>query len=145
ATRALFDGGQLRTGDLGYVADGELFVTGRKKDLIILSGRNHDPQSIERVASEVPGVRRGNVVAFSRPGRNTEELVVVAEARGEDGAALVRAIRTRLNDELQLAAADVRVVAPGSLPKTSSGKLQRNRARQLYLDGGFAPEQEAKG
>jgi fatty-acyl-CoA synthase len=131
----------LHTGDLGYIADGELYVTGRKKDLIILNGRNYDPQSIEWVVQEVDGVRKGNVVAFSVPGERTEELVVVAEVKGEvDNPALVDAIGAAVRDELMIAPADVALVPRGALPKTSSGKLQRAKTRADYLDGTLGKE-----
>ena len=69
------------TGDLGYIADGEVYVTGRMKDILILNGRNYDPQSIEWVVQDMDGIRKGNVVAFSIPGERTEELIIVAETR----------------------------------------------------------------
>src|SRR5262249_23964680 len=71
--------GWLRTGDLGYLADGELYITGRSKDILIVHGRNYYPQAIEWPVEEVPGIRKGNVVAFSVPGADTEEVVIVAE------------------------------------------------------------------
>ena len=140
ATEAAFGGGWLRTGDLGYLADGEVYITGRKKDLIIVNGRNYDPQRIEWLADELPGLRRGSAVAFSRPGSSSEELVVVAEARSRDTEALVQAIRSRVSEQLQLAVTDVVLVRPGALPKTSSGKLQRQKTRQQYLDGTLGRE-----
>ncbi len=136
ATAEVFRPEGLRTGDLGYLADGELFVTGRKKDLLILNGRNYDPQTVEWQAAEVPGIRKGNVVAFTRPGADTEELVIVAESR--ESAARARLgdeVRRHVQAQLCLVAADVVLVGPGELPKTSSGKLQRARTRQQYLDG----------
>ncbi len=130
----------LRTGDLGYVVDGELFVTGRRKDLIILNGRNYDPQIIEWEVTEVPGVRKGSAVAFSRPSRSTEELVIVAESRQPEAAALRDAIQLRVRESLQLSPADVVLLAPGQVPKPSSGKLQRARARSQYLRGALGRE-----
>jgi fatty-acyl-CoA synthase len=136
ASEPVFSEEGLHTGDLGYIADGEVYVTGRKKDLIILNGRNYDPQSIEWEVAEVAGIRKGNVVAFSRPGEATEELVVVAEAKtGVDRGALAAAVRQRVYSNLFLRAADVVLLGPGVLPKTSSGKLQRSRTRQQYLEG----------
>ncbi|MCB9788997.1 MAG: fatty acyl-AMP ligase [Deltaproteobacteria bacterium] len=141
ATARAFREDGLRTGDLGYLAGGELFVTGRKKDLIILNGRNYDPQSIEWVAAEVDGVRRGNVVAFSRRGEATEELIVVAEVRrGTDEEAVTGELRRRLREDLALNPADVLLCPPGTLPKTTSGKLQRARAAQQYLAGTLGTE-----
>ena len=137
ATAAVFSDGWLHTGDLGYLVDGEVFVTGRKKDIIVVNGRNHDPQRIEWLVDEVPGVRRGNVAAFSVPGEDSEKLVVAYESVEPDQS-LADTIRRRVHTELQLNVADVVRLEPGQLPKTSSGKLQRQRTRQLYLDGGLA-------
>jgi fatty-acyl-CoA synthase len=140
ATGETFTPKGLLTGDYGYLADGELYVTGRKKDIIILNGRNYDPQTIEWEVAEVPGIRKGNVVAFSRPGTATEELVVVAEAKPTDLAALVEAVKTRVQGSLLLNVTDVVLIGPGQLPKTSSGKLQRRRTREQYLDGALGRE-----
>lgn len=126
----------LRTGDLGYLADGELYVTGRQKDLIILNGRNYDPQLIEWEVNDVDGVRKGGVIAFSRPGNNTEELVIVAERQTpRDVPDLAEQIRQRVRENLRLNPVDVVLLAAGQLPKTSSGKLQRQRTRKHYLEG----------
>jgi fatty-acyl-CoA synthase len=135
--RAFGDDGWLRTGDLGYLAAGEIFVTGRQKDVLVIRGRNTDPQRVEWAAEAVPGVRAGNVVAFSRPGADTEELVVALERNpgAGDDAAIARAVGRRINEVAQLAVADLVLLAPGTLPKTSSGKVQRARARHLYLAG----------
>ncbi len=141
ATAKSFRPDGLRTGDLGYLVDGELFVTGRKKDLIILNGRNYDPQSIEWVVADVPGIRMGNVIAFSRPGNDTEELVVVAETKDKtDLAALATDVRTRIRENFQMNVADVVLLGPGALPKTTSGKLQRQKARAQYLEGTLGVE-----
>ncbi len=141
ATAKSFRSDGLRTGDLGYLADGELFVTGRKKDLIILNGRNYDPQSIEWVVAEIPGVRQGNVIAFSRPGNNTEELVVVAETKEkEDLQALATAIREAIRENHAMNPADIVLLPAGALPKTTSGKLQRQKARAHYLEGTLGVE-----
>ena len=134
ATAATFRDGWLHTGDLGYVLDGGVYVTGRLKDLIILNGRNIHPQSIEWTVAEVEGVRKGNVIAFSVPGSTSEELVVAVETRTEETAELVQAIRNRVQKEFSLTVSDVVCLKPGSLPKTSSGKLQRRKARQTYLN-----------
>lgn len=139
ATAAAFKDGWLRTGDLGYILDGEVYVTGRIKDLIILNGRNLHPQSIEWVAAQVEGVRKGNVVAISRPGPASEELVLVLESReaqtDSQKATLIQQVRTRIQQEMGIVPADVVVLSVGSLPKTSSGKLQRRKTRQEYLAG----------
>ena len=129
--------GWLRTGDLGYLDAGELYVTGRMKDLIILNGRNVHPQVIEWLASDVEGVRSGCVAAFSRPGRTGEELVVVAETRG-DRAAAISKIEVAVVSGLFVKPADVVCVKPGSLPRTSSGKLRRHQIRKSYLSGSLS-------
>ena len=136
ATAAAWRGGWLHTGDLGYLKDGELYVTGRLKDLLIINGRNLHPQSIEWVVQELDGVRKGNVVAFSVPGESTEQVIVALERKG-DGSIdeLVARVRDAVSAEFSLAVADVVVLDPGLLPKTSSGKLQRRKARQYYQRG----------
>ncbi len=126
----------LLTGDLGYLADGELYVTGRMKDIIILNGRNYDPQSIEWVVQEIDGIRKGNVVGFSVPGTHSEHLVIVAEVKDDiDGEDLQNTIRSTVKEELFLSPNDILLVPRGSLPKTSSGKLQRRKTRQQFIDG----------
>ena len=133
ATRRTIVDGWLHTGDLGYLADGRVFVSGRKKDILILNGRNYYPQSLEWVVEEVPGIRKGNVVVFSRPGEASEELVVAAETREKDHEALRREIERQLSAELSLRVSDVVFLLPGQLPKTSSGKVQRAKTRAQYL------------
>ena len=136
ATSELLWDGWLLTGDRGFVHDGELFVCGRIKDLVIVAGRNYAPQGIEWAAMRAPGVRRDYVVAFSLPGDETERLVVVAESehpRRTDG--LAEAIRVSVLGEYALRVDEVVVVAPWTLPKTSSGKLRRAAVRQLYERG----------
>jgi acyl-CoA synthetase (AMP-forming)/AMP-acid ligase II len=132
--------GWLRTGDLGYVLDGEVYVTGRMKDLVILHGRNIHPQAIEWVAQEVEGVRKGNVVAFSRPGAHSEELVIALETRSTDPDAVAAAVRAAVQRDIGTAVADVVVLPTGALPKTSSGKLQRRLTRAQYIAGSLGRE-----
>jgi acyl-CoA synthetase (AMP-forming)/AMP-acid ligase II len=128
--------GWLRTGDLGYLADGELYLLGRRKDVIIVRGRNLYAHDIEGVAGEHPDVRTGNVAAFGVPATDTEALVVVVESRRpEDGARIAREVRGRLAEVFGVVPHDVRVVGPGTLPKTSSGKLKRGEMRARYLAG----------
>lgn len=134
ATQQTFAGGWLRTGDLGYVADGSIYVTGRKKDLIIINGRNCDPQQIEWLLDEVPAVRDGSAIAFSVPGAATEELVVLVESRTKEPEALQALLRSRIAVQLQLTPSKVVVRAPGSLVKTANGKRRRASVRQQYLD-----------
>lgn len=135
STQRVFTEQGVYTGDCGYLAGGTLYVTGRKKDLLIINGRNYDPQTVEWAAAEVPGLRKGNVVAFTRPGPVTEELVIVAEARGGHASELSGLVLRHVQTALSLPVADVLLLEPGTLSKTSSGKLQRSRTRQRYLSG----------
>ena len=143
-TQEALRGGWLRTGDLGYLVDGELYVCGRVKDLIIVHGRNYHPHDIEWQASQVEGVRRGNVVAFGlqHPELGREYVVVTAEVRAADDAAsearkqqLQQQIQAQVLAALSLRVDEVVLLAPGSLPKTSSGKLQRSRAAEMFARG----------
>jgi fatty-acyl-CoA synthase len=134
-TAESFKDGWLHTGDLGYLADGELFVCGRVKDIIIIRGRNFYPQDIEWVVSELPGVRRGNVVAFGVDVEGEEQLVVCAEAFQSDAAGLSEAIGAVVTATLGLSVHRVEILQQGILPRTSSGKPQRRRTKAMLLDG----------
>jgi fatty-acyl-CoA synthase len=126
--------GWLRTGDLAYRVDGELVVCGRIKDVIIVGGRNVFPEDVERAVAGVAGVRPGNVIAFGVEGRKGKEsIVVVAESRSEDGSTVRREVSERVLEAVGLPTSEVVLVAPGTLPKTSSGKLQRSLCRTRYL------------
>jgi fatty-acyl-CoA synthase len=125
----------LHTGDLGYLACGRLYVTGRNKDLLIINGRNVDPHHVEHLVGTLPGVRQGHVVAFTRSGTATEELVVAAEARTQDPKKLMQEIKRNVQAELGIALSDCVLLSSGQISKTSSGKLQRARTRQQYLEG----------
>jgi fatty-acyl-CoA synthase len=134
ATAAMFHEGWLCTGDLAYLLDGELVLCGRIKDVIIVGGRNVFPEDIERVVGTIDGVRAGNVIAFGVEGyKGKETVVVVAESKGGDLDAIREAIHQRTLDVSGLPPRDVLLVEPGTLPKTSSGKLQRAKCRELYL------------
>lgn len=135
--KALTVDGWLRTGDLGYLARGELFPCGREKDVIIIHGRNYHAHDLEALASELPDVRTGNVVAFGVPGRGeSEELVLVAETRVvDDTERIAKEIRGRIAEAMAVTPGDVRIVPPGTLPKTSSGKLRRSETKNLYIAG----------
>jgi fatty-acyl-CoA synthase len=135
--RTITAGGWIRTGDLGVSGPHGLYVTGRVKDMIIVGGRNLYPEDAERAANSVPGVRKGNAVAFGIVRRAREGLVVIAETRlsGDDAAKLARQIATEVRKVLRIAADQVVLLVPGSLPKTPSGKLQRRLTRKLYEAG----------
>uniref|UniRef100_B0T2J6 AMP-dependent synthetase and ligase n=1 Tax=Caulobacter sp. (strain K31) TaxID=366602 RepID=B0T2J6_CAUSK len=141
--RVLSADGWLDTGDLGYLVDGEIVITGRGKDLIILNGRNIWPQDLEWTAeAEIDGLRSGDVAAFSVPGDGEEIVVVLVQARGGDAgarAALVEKIAgvLRLRHQVE---AQVQLVGAHALPQTSSGKLSRSKARAAYLAGAYDVE-----
>lgn len=135
ATEESFHDGWFRTGDLAYLVEGELVICGRIKDMIIVGGRNIYPHDVENVAASVSGVRPGNVIAFGINGRKGKEaLVVVAESKADDQVALRDAVSVKVCDSIGLPPEDVVLVSPGTLPKTSSGKLQRQLCRARYLD-----------
>jgi acyl-CoA synthetase (AMP-forming)/AMP-acid ligase II len=128
----------LRTGDLGVYLDGELYITGRIKDLVIVDGRNHYPQDLEATAFQASkAVRAGFVAAFSLPGDAGERLVSVAEraagAGRADAAPVKDAIRAAISRRHALPVADVKLVAAGAIPRTTSGKLARRACRASYL------------
>jgi fatty-acyl-CoA synthase len=134
-----FKDGWLYTGDLGYTVNGELFICGRLKDMIIVRGRNFYPNDLEWVVSELPTVRRGNVVAFGvdvdGPEGRSEQVVIAAEAFASDADHLSQTIAQAILSNFSLATHDVVIVPQGALPRTSSGKPQRRKTRQMYLDG----------
>jgi fatty-acyl-CoA synthase len=134
-TAAAFKDGWLHTGDLGYLVNGEVFICGRLKDMIIVRGRNFYPNDIEWVVSELPGVRRGNVVAFGVDVNGEEQLVVAAEGFGSEADSLKTTIAQAVVESFSLAVHEVVIVPQGSLPRTSSGKPQRRKTKDLYLNG----------
>lgn len=147
-TRA-FAGGWLRTGDLGYLADGKVHICGRSKEVIIVNGRNYYPQDLEWEAGKVQGVRKGNVVAFGsmRTGGDRERVVVAFEtsvAEGPERQALRAEVRRVLQQSVGLAVDDVVPLEAGALPKTSSGKLQRTKTRALYESDELSPRSSAR-
>ncbi len=149
ATEALFSRGPqtgpgeyawVNSGDRAYRADGEIYVTGRVKDIIIKGGRNLYPHEVEELAAHADGIRKGCIVAFglTDEATATEKLVIVAETRERDPArraALSSAVTDRVSRGLGLPPDRVELIPPGSIPKTSSGKLRREETKQLYLAG----------
>jgi fatty-acyl-CoA synthase len=135
--------GWLDTGDLGYLLDGQIVITGRAKDLIIVNGRNLWPQDLEwAVEAEIPALRSGDVAVFSVDHDAAEEVIVLVQCRTPDAtarAALSNEIAGTLRGHHGVETKIV-LVPPHSLPQTSSGKLSRSRARAMYLDGVFAAQ-----
>jgi fatty-acyl-CoA synthase len=135
ATEATWKGGWLHTGDRGYVADGELFVCGRIKDLIIIRGANFYPHDIESAVRELPGIRHGNVAAFGVMDGGQERLTVIAETNGRHDASLSKLLAERIREAVGLEVHRLEFVPSGTLPKTSSGKLQRHKLKELFERG----------
>jgi len=133
-------GGWLDSGDLAYIADGEVHIAGRKKDLIIKAGRNLVPQEIEEVASQVQGIRKGCVAAFgvAQEAQGTEALVIVAETRVRETSrrdAMIGAITENVATAVGTPPDVVVLVPPGAVPKTSSGKIRRAATKEAYRAG----------
>jgi len=128
----------VNSGDRAYRADGEIYVTGRVKDIIIKGGRNLYPHEVEELAARVDGLRKGCIVAFGvkDEGSGTEKLVLVAEVRERDSRrhpAIVAAVTQQVSQGLGLPPDRVELIPPGSIPKTSSGKLRREETKRLFL------------
>src|SRR5437899_9544369 len=139
------DGGYawVDSGDRAYRADEEIYVTGRVKDIIIKGGRNLYPHEVEELATRAEGIRKGCVVAFglNDEASGTEKLVVVAETRERDAerrATIAAKVTEQVSQGLGLPPDRVELIPPGSIPKTSSGKLRREETKQLYLAGTLA-------
>src|SRR5436853_1402328 len=139
-TRELFHDGWIKSGDRAYIANGDIHITGRVKDIIIRAGRNTYPHEIEEAISAIPGVRKGGVAAFGSPDpeNGTERLIVMAETKETDAdarAKLVAAAHEVVTAIAGSAADDIVLVPPRGVPKTSSGKVRRSSARELYETG----------
>ena len=133
-----YDDGYLRTGDMGFFHDGELFVCGRIKDMIILRGQNYYPQDIENVVERASGLIRDNCVAAFQIHEDSEPaLAIVAEVKNPkvlpDARKIAAAVRNYLNVEVAL----ISFIAPRAIPRTSSGKIMRHKAKQMWLEGEF--------
>ena len=143
STRACLSAdGWLDTGDMGYLSSGYIFIVGRAKDMIIINGRNHWPQDIEWAVEQLPGFKSGDIAAFAITGPSGEETpAVLVHCRVSDSEE-----RGRLRDEIRERVRAitgitpvVELVPPRTLPRTSSGKLSRTKARNLYLSGEIQP------
>lgn len=139
-TQKLFDGDWIDSGDLAYVAEGEVYLTGRVKDLIIHGGRNIYPHELEDAVSEIPGIRKGCVAAFASSSEKsvTERLIVLAETREKDPAALESLRSNVLSVTVNLigsAPEEVVLAPPYTVLKTSSGKIRRSACREIYEKG----------
>ena len=142
STDACMIGGWLDTGDMGYLSTGYIFIVGRAKDMIIINGRNHWPQDIEWAVEQLPGFKSGDIAAFAITGPSGEETpAVLVHCRVSDAGE-----RTRLRDDIKERVRAitgispvVELIPPRTLPRTSSGKLSRTKARNLYLSGEIQP------
>ena len=133
---ALSEDGWLNTGDIGYSVDGKLIITGRKKDTIIINGRNIWPQDLEYLAEQQPEVNIGDALAFSVPGKQEEMCVLVIQCRDSDldrRADLVNRLTRLVRLELGIDTY-IELVPSHTLPRTSSGKLSRSKARQQFME-----------
>jgi fatty-acyl-CoA synthase len=141
ATRAVLDGGWLDTGDLGFVQGGELVVCGRAKDLVVLRGANHAPHEFEDALDGLRGVRAGCAVAlgFIPPGGDGEELLLLVETTPEAGPGLVDRIRAAVVERTGIRPHTVQLLAAGTLPRTSSGKLRRSEALRRWTADALHP------
>ena len=147
-TGSLFSGQWLNSGDMAYIANGEVFITGRSKDIIIRAGRNIYPEEIEEAIGKIEGVRKGNVAVFGSidPDSATERLIVLAETRKRQPDALAElrvAINTVVNDLAGTPPDEVVLAPPNSVLKTSSGKIRRAASRKLYESGAVGRPQRA--
>lgn len=142
ATAECLVDGWLDTGDMGYMADGYLFIVGRAKDMIIINGKNHWPQDIEWAVEQLPGFHQGDIAAFSVENESGEEVpAVLVHCRVSDPEERLR-LHNEIRDKVRSITGMncvVELVPPRTLPRTSSGKLSRAKAKKLYLSGEIEP------
>ncbi len=142
ATDACLKDGWLDTGDMGYMSDGYIYVVGRAKDMIIINGKNHWPQDIEWAVEQLPGFKQGDIAAFAITTQGGEEApAVLVHCRTTDDSERSR-LRDAIRDKVRSItgmSCIVELVPPRTLPRTSSGKLSRAKARNLYLSGEIQP------
>ncbi len=146
ATEACLVDGWLDTGDMGYMVDGYLFIVGRAKDMIIINGKNHWPQDIEWAVEQLPGFHQGDIAAFAVQADNGEEVpAVLVHCRVSDPVERIK-LHDQIRDKVRSITGMncvVELVPPRTLPRTSSGKLSRAKAKKLYLSGEIEPYQLA--
>ena len=147
-TSALYDGDWLNTGDLAYIVAGEVYLTGRSKDIIIRAGRNIHPHELEQALGNIEGVRKGCIAVFGSadPQSGTERIIVLAETLEKDDvriAEIRRRIEETATDLLETPPDDVVLAPPQSVPKTSSGKIRRNAAKTIYEKGSISAGRRA--
>jgi fatty-acyl-CoA synthase len=142
ATAEVLRDGWLATGDIGYMAGGELYVCGRRKETIIVGGRNYFPQDLETVLDGVPGVRTGGVAAFAAtaPGHPDRAVVVVETYAGVAADAVQAEVRRRVLQATGLAVDDIVLAPKGTIARTTSGKLRRAELRERYVAGTLVHE-----
>jgi len=142
ATQECMADGWLDTGDMGYMSGGYLYIVGRAKDMIIINGKNHWPQDIEWAVEQLPGFKQGDIAAFSITTPGGEEApAVLVHCRTSDGTERTK-LRNQIRDRVRAITGMncvVELVPPRTLPRTSSGKLSRSKARKLYLEGEIVP------
>jgi fatty-acyl-CoA synthase len=142
ATDACMANGWLDTGDMGYISGGYVYIVGRAKDMIIINGKNHWPQDIEWAVEQLPGFKQGDIAAFSvTSASGDEEAVVLVQCRTSDDAERI-ALRDKIREKVRSITGMtciVELVPPRTLPRTSSGKLSRAKARSQYLSGEITP------
>src|SRR6516225_373287 len=147
-----YDDGFLRTGDMGFFHDGELYICGRIKDMIILRGQNYYPQDIEDIVEKSSGlIRHSCVVAFQIQEDSEPGLAIVAEVKNPKALPDARKIATAIRNYLNVEVAVISLIAPRAIPRTSSGKIMRHKTKRMWLDGqltvlsDFSSEKDAGG
>ena len=141
STEACMADGWLDTGDMGYMSNGYIYIVGRAKDMIIINGKNYWPQDIEWAVEQLPGFKAGDIAAFSVSNGGEETPAVLVQCRTSDEAERVK-LREQIKDKVRSVTGMncvVELVPPRTLPRTSSGKLSRAKARNLYLSGEIQP------